>query len=474
MEPSEPFRSRKRDTVSSDTVETNVSGWSSVRVVIVGAGQVGSSIAADLAGTHEVVVVDRDADRVEELNYSLDVLGVTGDGTSMGTLEEAGIEEADMVIASTDDDETNIVVCSTATAISDAFTIARVKNTEYLRTWEGSERAFGVDFMVCTNLLAAESIVRMIGLPAARDVDPFAGGKVQMAEFEVDDDSPIADQTVAEADRFDSLTFVAILRNGCVEIARGETVIKPGDRAIVIGSPESVQEFSRSVDPEESTGNAEEVVIVGGSEIGYHVARLLESRGFSPQLIEQDAERARELAERLPKTVVMESDATDIEFLEREHVGEADIVVSALDADEKNLLVSLLARRMGVERTVAIIDAEEYVDLFETVGVDVGVSPRSVVAEEITRFTREGEAENVALIESDKAEVLEVEVDDESLLAGRPIRESVRDLPESVVIGAITRDREFITPRGDTVVEVGDHVVVFAGIDVVDEVAPLL
>jgi len=445
-----------------------------VRVVIVGAGQVGSSIAADLAGTHEVTVIDCDPERVEELNYSLDVLGVTGDGTSVSTLEEAGIEDVDMVIASTDNDETNIVVCSTVKAISEAFTIARVKNTEYLRTWERSKRAFGVDFMVCTNLLAAESIVRMIGLPAARDVDPFAGGQVQMAEFEVDADSPVADQSVAEADRFDSLTFVAILRNGCVEIVRGDTVIKPQDRVVVIGSPGSVQEFARSVAPEESPGTAEEVVIVGGSEIGYHVARLLEDRDFQPRLVERDGDRARDLAERLPKTVVMESDATDIEFLEREHIGDADVVVSTLDSDEKNLLVSLLAERMGVERTIAIIDTAEYVDLFETVGVDVGVSPRGVVAEEISRFTQEGDAENVALIESDKAEVLEIEVDAESILAGRPIQESAGDLPDGVVIGAITREREFITPRGDTVVEIGDHVVVFADIDVVDEVTARL
>jgi trk system potassium uptake protein TrkA len=379
-----------------------------------------------------------------------------------------------MVIASTDDDETNIVVCSTAKAISDAFTIARVKNVEYLRTWERSRKAFGIDFMVCTNLLSAESIVRVVGLPAARDVDPFAGGQVQMAEFEVAPDSPVADQTVQEADRYDSLTFAAILRDGNVEIPSGETVIRPKDRVVVIGSPGSVQGFAREVAPEESPGTAEEVVIVGGSEIGYHVARLLEGRGFSPRLIEQDSERARECAESLPGTVVMESDATDIAFMEREHVGDADMVVSALDSDEKNLLVSLLAHRLGVERTVAVIDNTAYVDLFETVGVDVGVSPREVVAEEITRFTREGGAENVALIESDRAEVLEIEIDDESVLAGRPIRESVADLPQGVVIGAITRDREFVTPRGDTTIRAGDHVVLFVDAAVAADVGSLL
>jgi trk system potassium uptake protein TrkA len=445
-----------------------------VRVVIVGAGQVGSSIAADLDDSHEVVVVDRDPERTEELNYSADVLGVTGDGTAVSTLEEAGVENADMVIASTDDDETNIVVCSTVKAICDAFTIARVKNTEYLWTWQRSKKAFGIDFMVCTNLLAAESIVRVVGLPAARDVDPFAGGRVQMAEFIVHDRSPVSNVTIREADRYDELTFAAILRNGSVEIPRGETVIQPGDRVVVIGTPRSVQEFARSVAPDEQPGTAEEVVVVGGSEIGYHVARLLEERGFSPRLIEHDSARARQLAEDLPGTVVMESDATDMDFLEREHVGEADLVVAALDSDEKNLLVSLLAQRLGVERTVAVIDTTEYVELFETVGVDIGVSPREVVAEEITRFTREGGAENVALIESNKAEVLEIEVDDTSILAGRTIQQSVSGLPEGVVVGAITRGNEFITPRGNTVVEGGDHVVLFVATDVVADVAPQL
>ena len=441
-----------------------------MRVIVVGAGQVGESIASDLEESHEVVVVDRDGTRTDELTYSLDVLAVEGDGTSISTLEEAGIDDADMVIATTDDDETNIVVCSTAKALGDAFTVARIKRTEYLSTWERSEKAFGIDFMVCTNLLTAEAIVRVIGLPAARDVDPFAGGQVQMAEFEIGEQSPVSDRTVQEADRWDSLTFAAIVRDGAVEIPRGETVIEAGDRVVVIGSPGSVQEFARAVAPEESPGAAEEVAVVGGSEIGYQIARLLEERGFHPRLIERDPERARQLAEALPKTVVMESDATDVDFLEREHVGESDIVVAATDSDEKNLLIALLATRLGAERTVAVINTTEYVPLFEAVGVDVGISPREVVAEEITQFTRGGGTENVALIESDKAEVIEIEVDESSALAGRPIRDSVADLPSGIVIGAITRGRELVTPRGDTVVEPGDHVVLFAETDAAEAI----
>ncbi|WP_276298861.1 Trk system potassium transporter TrkA [Halorussus lipolyticus] len=447
-----------------------------MRVIIIGAGEVGSSIASSLADSHEVVVVDVDGERVDALTYSEDVLAIQGDGTSIATLREAGIDDADMIIASTDEDETNLVACGTAKTVDDPFTIARVKNVDYLETWQHAEdqRAFGVDFMVCSNLLTAQDIVRVIGLPAARDVDPFAGGAVQMAEFEVGDESPVADQTVSEADRFDSLTFAALLRNGDVEIPRGNTRIRAGDRVVVIGSPGSVQEFARELAPNQTPSNNEDLVIIGGSEIGYHTARLLEERGLHPRLIEQDHDRARELAEELPNTVVMENDATDAEFLAREHVDEADAVVAALESDEKNLLVSVLAKQLGAHRTVAIVETTEYVSLFETVGVDVGVNPREVTAEEITRFTRELHTENVALIENDKAEVLEVEVDGDSALVGRPIREAVADMPEGFVVGAITRNEEFVVPRGDTVIQTGDHVVVFVEGDVLEEVTSQL
>jgi trk system potassium uptake protein TrkA len=161
-------------------------------------------------------------------------------------------------------------------------------------------------------------------------------------------------------------------------------------------------------------------------------------------------------------------------FLEREHVGDADVLVSTLESDEKNLLECLLARRLGVERTVAVIDRTSYVDIFETVGVDVGLSPREVVAEEITRFTQSNKTENIAFIETDMAEVIEIEIETESVLVGRPIQESITDLPTGVVIGAIIRDGDYVVPRGDTVVEPGDHVVVFVQADVIGEATELL
>ncbi|WP_226007196.1 Trk system potassium transporter TrkA [Natrinema salinisoli] len=441
-------------------------------VIIVGAGEVGRSIAANLEDTHDVALIDRDPATAEELTYSLDVLTVCGDGTDLELLREAGLEQADLVIACTDNDETNAVVCGAAKAASDAFTIARVRRRTLLETWQGSQGAFGVDFMVCTDLLTAQAIFRISGVPSAHDVDTFAGGLIRMAEFDIPVDSPIADRTVREADCYDSLTFAAIFRDDEMVVTRGDTVIQGGDRVVVIGSPDSINEFADEVarTPEE----AEEVVIVGASEIGFQTAREFEDHGFRPRLIERDPDRAREVAEALPNTMVMENDATDAEFLAREHVDEADVVIAALDSDEKNLLVSLLADRLGVDRTVAIIETPEYADLFETVGVDVAINPREETAEEIVRFTRTDHTEKVAMLEHDLAEVIEIEVGEDSVLVGRPIADATNDLPTGVVIGAISRGGEHITPRGSTVVQPGDHVIVFVDAAALDEVIELI
>jgi trk system potassium uptake protein TrkA len=442
-------------------------------VVVIGAGEVGTSIAASLAPDHEVVVVEVDADRAEQLKYELDVLTIAGDGTTSDIQSAAEVDRADMVIACTDNDQTNLVACGTAKTLGDGFTIARVKSTDFLRTWEGNEGAFGVDFMVCTDLLTAQNIVRVIGLPAAIDVDPFAGGLVQMAEFEIAGGSPVAGQTVSEADRFESLTFVGLFRDGEMTIPRGDTEITVGDRAVVIGGPESVQSFATDVAPEATPDRADEIVVVGGSEIGYQTARLLEEREFKPRLIEQDPDRARWLAENLPDTVVMEHDPTDAEFLTREHVGDADIVVTALGSDEQNLLVSVLAKRLGVDRVIAVVDSPDYVTVFEEIGIDIAINPRTVTAEEITRFTYESVAENIAVLENDQAEVLELELTEGCGLVGRPISEIVAESDARFVIGAITRDRELVTPRGDTVLQAGDHVVLLVESESVGEIASM-
>jgi trk system potassium uptake protein TrkA len=441
----------------------------SMQVVIVGAGEVGTSIAADLAANHDVIIVDIDEARVEDIKYDIDVLTLAGDGTSSDVLVEAGAADADLVIASTDDDKTNLVTCGTAETLGDPFTIARVKSAEFQRTWDRTGRAFDVDFMVCSNLQAAERIVNVIGLPSAIDVSSFVEGLVQMSEFEITAESPITGQTIAEADRFDSLTFAALFRNGDIVLPRGNTTIETDDRVVVIGAPESVQAFAQSIAPAATPGKASDIVVVGGTEIGYHTARMLEERDFSPKLIEEDPDRSRELAEKLPETLVMNHDPTDTEFLRREHVDETDVLVSTLDGEEENMLVSVLGKRIGADRVISLVDQPDYVQLFEELGIDVAVSPREATAEEIIRFAHEKVALNITVLENDQAEVLELELDADSDLVGRTIEDIDAGIDADVVFGAVSRAGTLVIPRGETVLEAGDNIVVFVESDFVTE-----
>lgn len=445
-----------------------------MRVVIIGAGEVGTAVAENLAPDHDVVVIDLDGERSERIKYDLDVLTITGDGTSMDTIESADIGDTDLFLACTDDDRTNLVACGTAKALSDTFTIARTKNVDYFRTWEHSDEAFGVDFMVCTDLEAAENAVRVIGLPSAITADPFADGLVTMAEFRIAPESPFAGQTVADADRFESLTFVGLFRNSEMELPRGDSKLKAGDHAVVVGSPESVRTFAANIAPDAIPDQTDEIVILGGGEVGYHTARLLEDRGFKPRMIEEDEQRARWLAEELPQSVIINHDATDVDFLAREHVDEADVVVTAMESDEENLLGTVLSKRLGANRVIALVQTVDYVMLFTEIGADVTINPRKVTAKEISRFSYDSIAENIAVLRNDIAEVIEFELDAYSELTGNPIQQFAQDFRAPMIIGAITRDGQLVTPRGDTVFREGDNVVAFIESESVGQLTKLI
>lgn len=444
-----------------------------MRVVVVGAGEVGTLVAESLLPSHDVVMVDRDPDRVQAVTFSLDVLAVEGDGSLLSTLQEAEVGEADLFVAATSDEMANLVACGTAQTLGEAFRIARVDQAEYLYTWQRSNTAFGVDHVVCSDLLTAENIVRVLGLPAALDVDPFVSGLVQAAEFRIDEGSRLVDETVAEADRYETLTFAGLFREGETLIPEGTTVLRAGDRVVVIGSQTAVREFSLDVVPPETPAAGRDVVVAGGSGVGFHVARILSNQGFSPRLVERDERRARWLAEELPGVQVLNHEATDGEFLERQQLGDAYALVACLGSDDQNLLASILGERIGTERVVAVVDNRTYVSIFEEVGVDAVVNPRRITAEQTTRFSYETVAQRITMLEGNRAQVLGLKLDADSALVGEPLHEVAERVEASFVVGAIVRGDQLVTPRGDTVLEAGDQVVVFAETPSVSEVAAL-
>ena len=437
-----------------------------MRILIIGAGQVGSSIAENLSESHQVVIMDIDPARVSDLTYSYDVLAVCGDGNNIKNLEEVG--KIDLFLACTNDDEKNLIACESSKIISDAFTVARVKNSILFESWSRSKGSFGVDFMACSGKLTSEAIIKIAGIPAALDADSFADGKIQMAEFEISPKSFISNKTVREADQFELLTFAAIITESEIIIPNGSTMILPGHRIVVIGTPESVKSFSVQLEPA-STGT-QNIVLIGGSPIMAETASLFSSIKAKTTLITSGKDVSIELAKKLPNTMVMCHDVSDINFLESENITKSDLVVVHLSSDEETLLVSLLIKQLEVHRIVSIVNSGSYVSLFESVGIDVAVNPRELISEAIIGFTHQVNTEHIALLDSDRVEILEIEISSDSNLSGKTIQEIISNMPDLVLIGAIVRDEQAIAPRGDTTIKYGDHIVILTDVSVLDKV----
>lgn len=439
-------------------------------IVVVGAGQVGRSIAAELSGEHHIIVIEKNPDRADKVRSMADAMVEEGDGGDLDVLQRARVEEADMLIGCTDDDRTNILVANVANSLNEnIITMARVKETRFLRAWQHSSVSFGVDHMVGSDALTAQRIVQAAVQPHALGVEYFSQKKVEMAEFKIPAGSPIAGKTVREADTYDEVRFVAVFHEEGMDVVRGDTVIPPDSVLLVIGKSHAVRAFGSSVHGGEEDG-IERIAIFGGGEIGFQVASLLEKQNFSPVLVEKDRERAEFLFGELPNSLVLQNDALDPDFLIEEDLHEVDLVTSALDNDRQNLLSSLQARHFGVKRITSVVHEQKYMSLFEENGVDVAVNPRNKVVEEIVRHSRKQHLEKLTFVEDHRAEAIEIELDADSPLVGRRIADTTDEFPENFVIGSVERGNKIMIPRGNTVLEVGDDLVIFVETDAVGDV----
>ncbi|WP_137289635.1 Trk system potassium transporter TrkA [Natronorubrum halophilum] len=442
-------------------------------ILIIGAGDVGTNIASDLTETHDVTIVDRDSGRIDALTSDIDVSGIVGDGRSVPVLREADIDRADIVVASTDSDAANIMACNAAKRSGDPHTIARVKDIGLCRTWQSLDGGLGVDTMLCIDVLAAEAVTQTIVLPGARAVDTFAGGQVEAAEFEIRENAPVAGQTIAEADRYASTTFAAILRDDDILIPQGDTVIQSGDCVVVIGGLSDISRFADAVAPQPALDADDDIVIVGGDELGYQIAQQFEARGWAPQIAERDPEQVDTLSTRLQGASIAETDIANIEGFNPDLLANADLVVGAVD-DDTNYLLAQLARERDVTSTAAIVDDPEIVEIFESTGIDVVVHPQDIIAGKILQAVYGPGPENVSVFEHDSAEVLEVVVDKESVLTGNSLRDAANQLPAGFVIGAIIRGGQLQLPRGNKIIQTGDRVIAFVDTDVASEIAELI
>jgi trk system potassium uptake protein TrkA len=428
-----------------------------VRVFLIGAGQVGTTIVEALHDDHEITVLDTEGSRLQALTSRFDVAVFEGNGTSRKDLAAAGIARANLVIACTSRDEVNIVAGMFARREAEGATsVIRTSSSEYVELWR--EGQLDVDFVVSSELETAYAISRILGVPAARQTDVFADGQVQVGEFDVDEDA--SDDVVGIPLRQAKLPadskVAAIIRGDSMILPRGDEEIRHGDRVVVIGSPSAARAWSELLWPE--GGTVRDVVIYGAGRVGSAIARVLREQGLGVRMIEASKEQARRAAEAFPDIRVFNATGFDPDFLERERVGQAQAAILAMRDDAKNQYAASLARVHGVPFTIAIAHEAVSVIAFEQAGIDVSVNPRAVTAEEIVRFAHDPRMQQVAMLEGNRYEVLDVTTRDTSRYIGM----SFRDMPvHGSLIGAIVRNGSAIFPHGDDVLQAGDRVIIF-------------
>ena len=446
-----------------------------MKIIILGAGQVGASVAENLVSeANDITLVDTAEDHLAALRERLEVRTVVGNGASPKVLREAGAEDADLLIAVTQSDQTNLCACRIAKAIFNLPTrIARLRSPDYSDFPELlDDDNFAVDFSICPEQVVTDYIKRLIAFPEALQVLEFADGAVSLICVRAFEGGPLVGHPL-KALRFHmpnvEVRIAAIYREGEPIMPEGDTVILPGDEVFCLAATVHIRrvmgELCRFDRP------MRRILIAGGGNIGLRLARSIEA-DYHVKILEANRARADILAEELSRALVLRGDATDEKLLEMEGIDETDLFVALTNDEEDNIMSASLAKRMGARRTLALINRRSYVDLVQGGPIDIAISPAHTSIGTLLAHVRRGDVVAVHSLRRGAAEALEIIAHGsrkDSKIVGRPLEEVA--LPRGVSIGAVVRDvtredgklvrREVIVPHHDTVIEEKDHVIVF-------------
>jgi trk system potassium uptake protein TrkA len=437
-----------------------------VKIVILGAGQVGRSAAHSLSReeANEVTVVDLDEDILRNLQDRLDIRTVAGNASYPTVLEAAGAPEADIIVALTSSDEVNMMACEIAYTLYRTPTkIARIRSAEYTSRPElFSDDALNVDVFISPEQLVTEYVERLIKYPGALQVLDFADGKVQLVGVRALKGGPLVGQRLRELPEHlpkAEARVVAIYRAGRSVPPEGDTVIESGDEVFFLAARADIKrvmsEMRKQDDP------VKKVVIAGGGNIGFRLARALE-KSSQVKLIERDLRRARKASELLENAIVLNGDAADEELLIEENIDSADVFAALTNSEEANILSAMLAKRLGAHKVMALINKPSYADLIESGSIDIAISPQTITIGSLLAHVRRGDVVRVHSLRRGAAEALEAVVhgdENSSRVVGRRVEEII--LPEGTSIGAIVRGEEVMMAHHDTVVQADDHAILF-------------
>jgi trk/ktr system potassium uptake protein len=429
-----------------------------MNILVIGAGEVGHHLAGILSrDDHAVSVVDPDPAKARRMTESLDVQAMVGDGTRVDVLVSAGASKADLVVAVADDDHVNMLACLLAKDLGAKRVILRLRDTSRLEGYRYFyKQSLGFDVVLSTGDLAAEEILATVRERHALEVESFADGRVQLRRLRLRDESELTNTPLLDLRLPAGVLVVAVSRGDRFFVPSGEDELLVSDHIYVIGEARDCDAFERLAGEKAAWNRS--VVIMGAGGIGRQIVRHLRNTpGVSIKVIECDPARARALAVASERdALVLEGDATDLDLLMEERIGDANVFIATTGDDEDNMVACQLAHSMGVERTVAMLNKASYRNIYDIMGVDHAISPRILCANEILRFVRSGSPSAIAVIADGKAEVLE-------LTARFPEARKIKELglPRGAVIGALVRDDQVRIPTGETSVEEGDQVIVF-------------
>ena len=437
-----------------------------MKIIVLGAGKVGKTLIKHMSNEdHDIIVVDQNATKVEEVVNQFDVIGVVGNGGSYDILMEAGAQDANLIICVTTSDELNILAGLMAKKMGTKHTIARVRNPDYSSQRDFMRNQLGFSMIVNPELEAASEIRRVLSFPSAVKVDTFSRGKVELAEFFVEDHSRLNGVELSQLHKITKTNILvcAVSHNEDVIIPDGNYVIKPGDHLYITGTHRDLSHFCLDIGV--ITTRIKNVIIVGGGKIAYYLSKQLSTQGIKVKIIEKDKNRCQVLAEKLPYVTIIHGDGSDDELLNEEGIENTDAVLALTGLDEENIVLSLSAKSLYHKKTIAKVTRMNYAGLSDVLKVDSIVAPKKIVASQIIRYVRakmnkdnDSSVKTLYKIVDGEVEAIEFKVTEQFKYLHKTLNEM--KIKEHVLVAAIIRENEVIVPKGNTTMELNDYVII--------------
>ncbi len=438
-----------------------------MKIFIVGAGEVGFNLAERLSSeNHEVIILDKNENKTEQISSQINAFIFHGDGASVTDLENAGIENTDIFVAVTDKDEVNLISCFVANNYKIPLKIARIQNEEFLNL---DTKKLGIDLVINTNFAVAKEVENLVKFAEAHEFITFDNGKVILFGLIIDKDNPFCNKSLIELNTYRKkypFLIIAIERDNDFIIPKGSDKILENDHIIFLTLGKNINQIKNIFKKQEQKRNYKNIFIIGISKLGIEIAKSLsDKKDYKLTIVDKDIEKCNLLDEVIENALILNIDALDINQLSQEGFENADVVISVTDSDETNIVLSTIAKKYKIKKTIALIRRAGYAPFLDLFGIDNLLSPRLITAGYILKYVRRGKVVSAVPVFENKGEIIEYVITQKTLVS-KQIMEIY--LPEHTIIGAVVRGNKAIIPSGDTMLQQNDKLIIFTKSDALE------